>query len=516
MPICISGPAGLEAAGRGTRRRASAGILAGERSSRRGIPFCQCERGNAMSLAVVLLSGGLLLGQEADAAKNRIATRVDPRVELMSIIFRLAGNPEYNQPNSKSAYSDEVDAHFGKFRDHAVVQTARNLRRTRGVSYDAVMSMAVHISDTVTLEERIPFDKKPQRLDQRWQADQARDFLEKARDFVRESKFNQFVADHRELYTAAAARLEKRISQRDYIGWFDAFFGARAAAKFVAIPGLLNGGGSYGVGIRFPDGAEEITPVLGMHQFDDDGVPIVDENISGLVVHEFCHTYTNPLIDKHADALKKAGVRLYSHYAAVMKKQAYGNWKTMLYESLDRACTVRYHIATDGPEAGRKSALYHEARRFKWTGELSKVLAEYEANRDRYPTLDDFMPKVIAFFDQYAQKYEQRVANAPRVVSMTPKNGATDVNPRLKKIRIRFNRPMADKSWSVVGGGPNFPEIAGDISYDKHRKLLTIPVKLKPDWSYKFWLNSEKFTAFRSQDGVPLEPLEVTFATCGQ
>lgn len=58
--------------------------------------------------------------------------------------------------------------------------------------------------------------------------------------------------------------------------------------------------------------------------------------------------------------------------------------------------------------------------------------------------------------------------------------------------------------------------IAGDISYDKARKLLTIPVKLKANWSYKFWLNSQKFTAFRSRDGVPLEPLEVTFETRGR
>ncbi len=32
----------------------------------------------------------------AMADKGKIDVRVDPRVELMSIIFRLAGHPEYN------------------------------------------------------------------------------------------------------------------------------------------------------------------------------------------------------------------------------------------------------------------------------------------------------------------------------------------------------------------------------------------------------------------------------------
>ena len=37
--------------------------------------------------------------------------------------------------------------------------------------------------------------------------------------------------------------------------------------------------------------------------------------------------------------------------AAQMKKQAYGNWKTMLYESLVRASVVRYMAAVE--EVGR-------------------------------------------------------------------------------------------------------------------------------------------------------------------
>ena len=464
-----------------------------------------------MSCAVCLLLASAAV-QDAEV-KNRIAVRVDSRVELMSIIFRLAGNSEYNQPNSKSPYSEEVEAHFDKYRDHAVVKAARSLRRWRGVSYDAVMSMAIHITDTEELKERVPFDKKPPRLEKRWTVGGARDFLEKARDFVKQTEFNKFVAEHEELYAAAAERLQKRIDERSYIDWFDSYFGARPGAKFIAIAGLLNGQGNYGVGIRFLDDTEEITPVLGMYEFDDAGVPIINGDISSLVVHEFCHSYTNPLIDKHADALEKAGRTLFSHVSAVMEQQAYGDWKAMLYESLDRACMVRYHIANDGPAAGERSVQYNEGRGFKWTGELSKVLAEYEKDRDRYATLNDFMPKVVAFFDEYADSYEQRVANAPKVASMNPKNGATGVNPRLKSIRIRFDRPMADKSWSLVGGGPNFPEITGDVSYDKSRKLLTVPVKLKPDWSYKFWLNSGKSTAFRSEDGFPLEAVEVTFKT---
>src|SRR5678816_4139586 len=68
----------------------------------------------------------------------QLLVSVDPRVELLSLIFRLAGNPEYNRPRVDS-YSHDVETHFEAFRDHPVVALASQLRNTRGVSYDACM-----------------------------------------------------------------------------------------------------------------------------------------------------------------------------------------------------------------------------------------------------------------------------------------------------------------------------------------------------------------------------------------
>ena len=83
----------------------------------------------------------------------------------------------------------------------------------------------------------------------------------------------------------------------------------------------------------------------------------------------------------------------------------------------------------------------------------------------------------------------------------------------MKEIRIVFDRPMKDGNWSVVGGGPNFPETSGKPSYNKERTVLTLPVKLKPGWNYHFMLNSDRFHGFQSEDGTPLAPVEVNFTT---
>ena len=49
--------------------------------------------------------------------------RVDERVELLSIVFRLAGNSEYNM-NLLPAYTVEIDRYFAPYKDHPAVVAA--------------------------------------------------------------------------------------------------------------------------------------------------------------------------------------------------------------------------------------------------------------------------------------------------------------------------------------------------------------------------------------------------------
>ena len=479
-----------------------------------------CSAGVALAM-LCLPSAGLGLAESAVPAEVKPDERslrvvIDPGVELMSIIFRLAGNPEYGKARVPS-YVDDVEGQFGEFRDHAVVKLARKLRATRGVSYDAVMSMAVHVTDAYTLQEKVPFQPRPQGLDGRWHVDEARLFLEAARQFVKETSFKEFVEAHRELYDLSESRMRDVLAEHGHLEWFDEFFGERPQASFTVALGLLNGGNCYGPHCRTAEGAEELFCVLGVWKRDQEGMPQFDRSMLDTVIHEFCHSYTNAIVDRHEAEFEPAGKRIFSHVEKAMRRQAYGQWKTVIYESLVRACVIRYTQKYRGSMIAWLAIREQNARHFSWIKELSDLLGEYEADRDQYPTLDAFSPRIVAFFNRYAEKFadEQKALEAkrPKVVSITPANGATDVDPHLAAVKVVFDRPMQDGSWSMVGGGPHFPEFAGKPSYDSTRTVWTVPVKLKPGWSYQFMLNSDRFQNFRSREGVPLAPLAVTFTT---
>lgn len=460
--------------------------------------------------ALVLVTAPLVHAQE----KQPIETRVDPRVELLTIVARLAGFREFNMENSASPYARAVEARFGPLREHAVVLTLQKLRAERGVSYDAIASFAVHLDDVRTLGERIDFAKAPERLDPRWGGAKARTFLAQLRDFAAQAKASEFFDEQRPLYTEVERRLAERLSGSVALPWFQTFFGAKPGAKHVAIAGLLCGGGNFGVGVRFPDGApEELTPVFGCWTFDENGVPVFGEAYLPLFVHEICHSYTNPFVDRFEDDLERSGKALHASCAAQMTEQSYSTWQTMMYESLVRASVVRCRLATEGQAAARTQAEEETNKGFRWVPELTVLFGEYEKDRAKYPSFDAFMPRVAQFFDTYAKALAERLAKAPKVLALSPENGATNVDPALKTIVITFDRAMKDKSWSVVGSKTDVPAITETPRYDDARKQLTLTVKLEPGRTYRIGLNGPKKQGFVDADGIVLEPVVYTFTT---
>ncbi len=105
-------------------------------------------------------------------------------------------------------------------------------------------------------------------------------------------------------------------------------------------------------------------------------------------------------------------------------------------------------------------------------------------------------------------------AAKPRIVKLVPLNGAKNVDPNLTEVRVTFNMPMGG-GFSWVGSGPQFPTIpeGKKISWTDDKKTCVMPVQLQANWEYHLGLNSVSFKNFKSEDGVPLDPVAYSFKT---
>ena len=464
----------------------------------------------------LVLSGvlALLVLSAADARAQDIVVRVDPRVELFSAIARAAGYPEYSV-GAVESYTASIDSALAGFADHPAIHFAKRMRSERGIAYDAVISLAIHVTDPPALQERRPFVDAGIALDSRWRPADARVFLTHVRDLVRVAGLDSMFASHADLQRAAAHRLAAVVDDGVDFEWFNRFFGARADATFHLTAGLLNGSQNYGPRYESADGTLEFHSVLGVEKTDSAGVPVFEpQAITSLVVHELGHSFVNPLLEQDSAALRPAGEAILRVVEERMSEQAYGHWQTMLNESLVRAVGLRYARAQGSDAAAlERQARWEQHRGFVWIEALDSLLGEYEARRDRYGGLAAFAPRLRGFYtdlagriDAVAAAYEAR---RPRLVSSSVANGSA-VAPGVVDLLLVFDRDMHEYygfDFVQPEGRSGYPQFAGLCWLDKRRFFARM--QLDPGRAYGLTTNR----SFRSDDWISLAPVVLRFRT---
>ena len=336
--------------------------------------------------------------------KNRpnvdtITVEVDPRVELIGIVFRLAGSPEFNQGGIRS-YVRDIEQQFGEFDGHPVVKMASRLRNTRQMSADGPMSLSVHIDRD--FQPKKAFEEWPWGLDSRWERQETKEFIEKLQQFAADTKFNEFFKAHGALYEEGIHSCEAVMAQHDLRTWLDEFFGVEGSDLRLVL-GFLNGPNNYGA--RFTAGkTHEKYAIIGVHMLDPDGNPVFRPKQLATTAHEFCHSFTNPVVEKYLEQLQPAGEKLYAANAPAMQRIGYQRWQSMMYESAVRACVASFVRNSFPPEYLQYYLDDQDRYGFVWTKELSELLVSYESNRDKYPTFESFFPEFGVFFHEYSEK----------------------------------------------------------------------------------------------------------------
>ncbi|MCI0660632.1 MAG: DUF4932 domain-containing protein [Acidobacteria bacterium] len=447
-----------------------------------------------------------------------VIAKIDQRVELMSIVARLAGYKEYVR-NDFKLYANDVDRHFDKYRQHGAVQFAVKIRESNSVSFDAVMTMAVHLNPPPSLTPRVIFsDQIPER---RWGKEAAEQFAVLLQQFYKDADCENFFKSHSDLYRTAEHRFQQLLGKVNF-EWYRKFYGEMPKGTFNLYIGLLNGGGNYGPKVINADGTEDLYAIIGTNQTDSEGLPLYNERSLPTIIHEFNHSFINHLINERKEQFRVAGEKVYQPIAGKMKSLAYGNWETTIIESLVRAAVIRYLLEDEAQsEAAYKELLREQRNGFLWMDELVALLGTYENSRSFYLSLRSFLPLIEGYYKDLAKRMDFKIKkydeSRPRVIAIAPiANGAQDVDPSITQLTFTFDKPLDPKAGYSINAGQSGMEhypVEKVVGYNESGSTVTLQVKLKPDWNYEFTLTD---LVFRTKDGIPLLPYTVTFKTKNQ
>lgn len=440
---------------------------------------------------------------------------IDERVELVSIVFRLAGNKEYSS-DSFRRYSEAIEKHFGKYREHKVVALARKLREENGLGFSEVMKMPVQLKSLQEMTPVVPFTELLPGSG--WGLENARNFKILLEDFYTTSNAQSFFKEHQSLYRLAEDRFKNVSSQLDS-KWYKEFYGIQSGDHFNIILGLGNGGANYGTDLSITKSSREVYAIMGTWKIDSLGQPFYErDDYLPTLLHEFNHSYVNAVTDQNREKFRKAGKKLFASVQEEMRLQAYTNWETILNEALVRAAVIKYmkdhHFDSSAIE---KEQIEQVEKGFYWIKELVVKLEEYAQGRNRYSSLHEFVPELAEFYEKIApqvielkKNYEKK---RPKVTSLSEfMNNSTKVDPDIKSITVNFDQPLSGQGVSISyseKGNKYFPRIS-NVQYSNDNRSVIIFVDLEKGRHYEMLLNGR---SFRSKNGVPIRTYPINFTT---
>ncbi len=310
---------------------------------------------------------------------------------MLSIVFRLAGNTEYNATFFKR-YIDKVETHFSAYKEHELIKFARLLRENNGISYEAVVSLSVILDDNLN-----PMTDFSSTLpDKRWTKNDANKFIKLLKAFYKDAECEKFFRENMELFKEISNRFDSVYKTLDW-NWFQSFYGNKAEENFNIIVSPGCGGHNYGPSYTLPNTKKEVFAIMGTWKVDESGMPIYEKNeYLPIIIHEFNHSFINPLLAKNEKAFEKNGNEIYNAVGYEMRQQAYGSWLIMLNEALVRASVIKYFIDHGANETEIRMMINKESNNgFIWIKGLVNELMKYDNQRNIYPTLESYVPELF-------------------------------------------------------------------------------------------------------------------------
>ena len=300
----------------------------------------------------------------------------DERIELVSLVFKLAGNrEEYSE--ATTTYQKELLETFSPLKSHDLITYSRSLN----VAYNAIFNMALFI-EKQNGEWILHEDYLTRVEDRRWSLSMALEFVKQLNDFYKVSSFETFYNNHLSFYQELSAQFEKDWLRDINMDWFSKYISTSHLAAYFSPSNNRN---NYSCTIEKDDGPY---------------VYVLCQGNGWALIHEFCHSFANKIAEDWYNNNQE--FRKMSDESVNLRiNPQYGNGSTMAREYITRAYTILYWV-----EHGKKYNLFDEdlAQGFPYIERVFKMIGGINPDPFRGKTLEEILD--ILTYSNYTKSQE--------------------------------------------------------------------------------------------------------------
>lgn len=321
------------------------------------------------------------------AAGEAITFRSDYRLEAAAAAEVAAGGRARGFVDPDSAYSKEVEARMKALRAEPAVAFQKSLPR----AFDFAARCDIADRLTPLLESTTEYFLPDPTTDLAGGPEKVQQWLAGLRALSAKADLAALYAAHRAELDALSAPFRRSAEDAQVLSAIEAYAGRPFDGEYrVTVSPFFDEERMLDSVWRRPDGTRELHTVVGASAGRRHHDYYFRERFPTALWHQLSHGYWDERVEAaRAELAARTDGR---------KEPCFGSWEQCVKENVVRAVTARLIEKSQGPGAAKRFLKNGDEDLFPRMPELIAKLQEYEAHRDRYPTLDAFLPRLFEAF----------------------------------------------------------------------------------------------------------------------
>lgn len=336
--------------------------------------------------------------------QDKLNIVVDPGVELLSVVLSVSDYDSIMMSRGSFPlitrfdfeYKEDMLSSFQQHKDDKIFSTFADMFNNYGFFFSFPIQACLVTSGLPDM--RIDKIVNEMLLTRSGGLENLKRFLDQMSGFYQRAEFSSFLDKHNDYYQAITAKV-KSMPANEMVLQMEDYYGEQQASYNIVLASMLHPGG-YGPHLYDSLGNKHIYSIIGPKSIND-GLPQFGtlEEFRYLIWHEFSHSFVNPVVDEfYADIDQYKS--LFNPLAEKLKNQRIADWRDCVTEHVVRAVTVRLSYLYLGEMEGEKAMERETGMGFAYVPELCRELEKYESQREQYPTLSDYYPRIIELFGE--------------------------------------------------------------------------------------------------------------------
>lgn len=336
----------------------------------------------------------ILLNQLAFSQKSKLNISIDDKIETLYTIAYF--DNYFLTSNHQSIYKKTIDKELGSLKNHKAVALFDTISKKYNFSYYRPVEWILQFSEFPELKKiKNKSDLNDETID-KGKETLLEDFKKELIKFNQDSLFQKYLKIIKPINETVINKVKGSKTINELPSYLEEYYGEKLYTYNLVLSPLLHSGG-FNAEILNPNGEKDVYAIIGPNG-EIDFYPHFDKDYleTDMILHEFGHSFVNPLMNIYEKQTEDLKSRYYNNKLQTSgKEQGYNEWKYVFNEMLIRAIVINITRNKFCNEKADELLTFEKSVGFDLVEQISLKLKEYETNRKKFKKFSEFYPKLL-------------------------------------------------------------------------------------------------------------------------